>query len=120
MSRASPTGRRAQAADGRSRGTAAGWRGHALALCRLRHADLQPSIVATSEKALGESAIPDMQVTSEPGSFKGSRIGDLEEAPGLQMPPLSGGAHDWLETADKSRGYDMALRCSTYSIDRFN
>ncbi len=65
-----------------------GRRGHALALHRQGHADLQP--------VLEESATPDVQCTFAPGSFKGGQIGELEETPGLsagawQMRPLSRG-----------------------------
>jgi choline dehydrogenase len=55
-----------------------------------------PSLVAASVKVLETSAIPDMQVTFAPGSFKGGQIGELERTPGLsagawQMRPLSRG-----------------------------
>src|SRR5262245_46521528 len=67
---------------------------------RWRTTTYSPSIVATSVKVLEESATPDMQVTFTPGSFtgsfKGGRIGELKETPGLsagawQMRPSSRG-----------------------------
>jgi choline dehydrogenase len=47
-------------------------------------------------KVLEESATPTLQVTFDPGSFKGGEIGELDETPGLsagawQMRPLSRG-----------------------------
>jgi choline dehydrogenase len=62
-----------------------------VALHRQGHADLKP--VAASVKVLEESATPDMQCTFAPSSFKGGKLGELEERPGLsagawQMWPL--------------------------------
>ena len=53
-------------------------------------------IFAASVKVSEESATPDVQVTSAPGSFKGGQIGELEETAGSgagvrQMRPLSRG-----------------------------
>jgi choline dehydrogenase-like flavoprotein len=71
-------------------------RGHALALHRQGHADLQPVDCRGLGQSSGGIGDPDMQVTFAPGSFKGGQIGELEETPGLsagawQMRPLSRG-----------------------------
>jgi choline dehydrogenase len=42
-----------------------------------------PSIVAASVKIVKESAIPDIQFTFAPRSFKGGQIGEFEDRPGL-------------------------------------
>ena len=72
-------------------------RGHALAVHRQGHADLQP----LARRRLGQGAggirrPPTCRVTFAPGSFKDGQIGELEETPGLsagawQMRPLSRG-----------------------------
>jgi hypothetical protein len=62
---------------------AIGRRGHALALHRQRHADLQPLDRRRLGQSIGGIGNPDMQVTFAPGSCKASQIGEIEKTPGF-------------------------------------